>query len=124
VRNAASRFERDPGVAIAVVAPGSERSAVLAELAFRTPIVCVGCEAAATTRAGTFAFQSSDPSRAADMTAAWILESLRDVEILDSRRIALGLRAHAPRGVTLVEGREPARDPYLFHEPPSQRDGS
>lgn len=119
VRAASARFESDPGVAIAIVAPGAERAAVLAESAYRTPIVCVGCEDSAATREGTFVFRTADSSSAPTRAVEWILAAVGDSRVLDGRHIAAGLRTHVPPGATVVEGRATARDPNLFRDPKS-----
>lgn len=120
VAEAAARIESDLGVRLAVVQPGAERAARVAEIAWRTPVVCLGCDAAAATREGSFALVVRAEAEAVRVGAEWLLAAARSTRAWDSRQLASALRTTpAPPGSDAREGAQPARDPYLFRQPPA-----
>jgi len=117
---AAARMETDLGVRLAIVQPGADRAARVAEVAGRTPVVCVGCDAPAATREGSFVLVVRAEGEAVRAGAEWVLAALRATPDWHSRQLATTLRATAaPAGAEAREGAEPARDPYLFRLPPA-----
>ncbi len=113
VRGASSRLESDPGVLVAIVAPGSSRAETAADLAYRTNGVCAGCERSAATRVGSYALVG--PGDGAEAAAAWILSALTRTEKFETSALTTTLRSTAPpAGFALVEGSAAARNPYVF----------
>lgn len=119
VQGAASRLEHDPGVLLAIVQPGLGRTAIAAQVAYHTPIVCVGCEASEATREGSFALGVRGDREPAEVGAEWVLAALRATPDWVSCPLASTLRSTpAPAGTEVREGALPGRDPYIFRLPP------
>ncbi|MCY2960376.1 MAG: hypothetical protein NTY35_09440 [Planctomycetota bacterium] len=116
VRGAALRLESDPGVLVAIVAPGRGRAAAAAELAYRTNVVCAGCDRSAVTREGSHALVGE--GSAAEATAAWILAALHRTEQFETGALTAALRStDPPPGYARFEGSAPPRDPTVFRRP-------
>ncbi len=116
VRGAASRLESDPGVLLTIVTPGLDRAAIAAEVAYRTNVVCAGCDRSAATREGSYALVGD--RNPADAAAEWILAALKRTEKFEAGALAAALRSTAPpTGHTSVEGSAAPVDPSVFRVP-------